>query len=269
MERRTLDKQEGRSLFGGDAAGYDAARPGHPEQVYEILVERCGLGPGAAVLEIGPGTGQATRKLLELGADPLVVVEPDAALAEFLAGATSGRPRIVASPLEDAELEADAFDLAAAASCFHWVDERKGLAKIAAALRMDGWWAMWWTLFGEPGIKDAFMQAVDPLFAELPHSPSGGSGSPRRSFALDVDARRAALEEAGFRDLDHQLVKWPFSWDATGIRGLYASFSPIRSLDEARREALLDEVARIAEQDFAGRVDRTLTTSLYTARKPF
>lgn len=268
MERRTLERKEGRSLFGGDAAGYDAARPGHPERVYEVLVERCGLRPGTAVLEIGPGTGQATRRLLELGADPLVAVEPDPALAEFLAGVSAGRPRILVSPLEDADLESGAFDLAAAASSFHWVDERVALAKIAAALRGDGWWAMWWTLFGEPGVVDAFMQAVDPLFTELPHSPSGGSGSPRRSFALDVDARRAALVEAGFRDLDHELVTWPYTWDAAGIRGLYSTFSPIRSLDDARREALLDEVARIAEEDFGGRVDRTLTTSLFTARKP-
>jgi SAM-dependent methyltransferase len=268
VARRVLDKREGRNLFGEDAAGYDAARPGHPARVYELLVERCGLGPGTAVLEVGPGTGQATRRLLELGADPLVAVEPDPALAEFLLRATGGRPRIVASPLEDAELEPGAFDLATAASCFHWVDEPVGLAKIAGALRTDGWWAMWWTLFGEPGVKDEFMEAVDHLFADLPRSPTGARESGRPSFALDVDARLTALTQAGFRDLDHHLIPWPFEWDASGIRGLYSSFSPIRSLDAERREALLDEVARIAERDFGGRIGRRLTTSLYLARKP-
>ena len=152
MERETLDRRDGRSLFGQDPAGYDAARPGHPKRVYDILVERCGLRQGTAVLEIGPGTGQATRRLLELGADPLVAVEPDPALAEFLAHATGGRvdDRGLARSRKRSS-RPDAFDLAAAASSFHWVDEPVGLAKIVASLRPGGWWAMWWTLFGEPG----------------------------------------------------------------------------------------------------------------------
>lgn len=257
----------GRSLFGQDPAGYDAARPGHPQRVYDVVAERCGLRQGTAVLEIGPGTGQATRRLLELGADPLVAVEPDLALAEFLRSATGGQARIVAAPLEEAELEADAFDLATAASSFHWVYEPVGLAKVVTALRANGWWAMWWTLFGQPGRKDAFMKAVDHLFVDLPGSPSGGSGSGRPSFALDAFARLGALAQAGFRDLHHELITWPFSWDTAGIRGLYSTFSPIRSLDSQRREALLDEVARVAEREFGGRVERTLTTALYTARK--
>ena len=269
MERETLDRRDGRSLFGQDAAGYDAARPGHPKRVYDILVERCGLRQGTAVLEIGPGTGQATRRLLELGADPLVAVEPDPALAEFLAHATGRRVTIVGSPLEEADLETCAFGLATAASSFHWVDEPVGLAKIVASLRPGGWWAMWWTLFGQPGRKDAFMAAVDHLFEDLPSSPSGGSGSGRPSFALDAYERLGALAQAGFPNLHHELITWPFSWDTGGIRGLYGTFSPIRSLDERRREALLDEVARVAEHEFGGRVERMLTTSLYTARKPF
>ena len=52
--------------------------------MFEILASRCGLRPGAAVFEIGPGTGIATRELLRLGADPLTVVEPDRRLVGFL-----------------------------------------------------------------------------------------------------------------------------------------------------------------------------------------
>ena len=57
-----IDRSEGRQLFGSDPAGYDRGRPGHAEQVYEVLVERCGLGPGTAVLEsrAGHGAGDAT-----------------------------------------------------------------------------------------------------------------------------------------------------------------------------------------------------------------
>ena len=58
------------------------------------------------------------------------------------------------------------------------------------------------------------------------------------------------------------------TWDTTGIRALYGTFSPIARLDESRRTEILDGVARIAERDFGGRVERTLVTSLYTAHVP-
>jgi SAM-dependent methyltransferase len=267
LPREVIDRREGRHLFGTDAVAYDQARPGHPEGVYEVLAERCGLSDGTRVLEVGPGTGQATRRLLELGARPLVTVEPDAALAEYLTSATSGRPEIVAAPLEEADLPAGSFDLAVAASSFHWVEEAEGLAKIASALRPGGWWAMWWTLFGDDERRDAFITAIDPLFADLARGP-GSAREGRPSFALDSEARLAALSAAGFERLEHQLIPWSRSWDTDGIRTLYSTFSPIRRLDERRREAVLDEVARIAEHEFGGRVEKPLRTSLYTARHP-
>jgi SAM-dependent methyltransferase len=267
MSRPTFDRSEGRALFGFDPAAYESARPGHPLQVYEVLVERCGLAEGARVLEIGPGTGQATRRLLELGARRLVAVEPDERLAEYLEEHFPSVDVVVA-PLEDAELGAEAFDLVASASAFHWVDEPRGLAVIRRALRPGGWWAMWWTLFGEGSRKDEFMRAIDHLFVDLERSPSAGrEGGP--PFALDVDARLAALDSAGFVDAQHDVVRWTTSWDTPRVRALYSTFSPIQRLEQERREAILDEIARVAERDFEGRVTRTLLTSLYTTRRPY
>ena len=73
---------------------------------------------------------------------------------------------------------------------------------------------------------------------------------------------------AEFEDVETELVPWNASWDTRGIRALYATFSPIARLDVERRTAILDGVARVAELDFGGRVERTLLTSLFTARRP-
>jgi len=262
-----IERSEGRRLFGSDPAAYDAARPGHAERVYEILVERCDLARGTKVLEIGPGTGQATRRLLEFGAKPLIGVEPDPALAAYLEKSLGNRIGLHIVALEDAQLLAETFDLAVAASSFHWVDEKLGLAKVLAALRPGGWWAMWWTLFGDGGKPDAFITATSPLLQDLHASPTAGEDG-RPPYARDSDARLAALEAAGFEDAEHELVPWHTSWDTQGIRALYGTFSPIARLDETRRAAILDGVARIAEEEFAGRVERTLLTSIYTARRP-
>jgi SAM-dependent methyltransferase len=203
-----IARSEGRRLFGSDPAAYDAARPGHAERVYQVLAERCELRAGSKVLEIGPGTGQATRLLLDLGADPLVAIEPDPALADYLRAALGDRMDVRIAALEAAELEANHFDLAIAASSFHWIEEDVGLARIAAALRAGGWWAMWWTLFGEGRRKDAFMTAIDPLLENLPSSPSSGWSSTRPAFALDIEARSAALARAGFVAFRHEVARW-------------------------------------------------------------
>jgi SAM-dependent methyltransferase len=263
----TFDRREGRALFGADAAGYDSARPGHAERVYDVLREGCGLGPGTSVLEIGPGTGQATWRLLELGADPIVALEPDPVLAAYLEDSCGGGVDVQVVALEDAQLPANGFDLAVAASSFHWVEEGLGLAKIVGALRRGGWIALWWTVFGYDEEPDAFIRAVDPLFDGLQASPSSGEKG-RPSFALDTGQRLAALEAAGFEDLQHELMSWTASWDAAGIRLLYSTFSPICRLEHGRREELLDVVERIATVEFGGRVEKSLRTSLYTARRP-
>src|SRR5262249_62136550 len=84
IKESPMDRQFGRQAFGSDPGSYHAARPAYPEWVFEVLRERCGLDPKVAVFEIGPGTGTATRRLLELGANPLVAVEPDDRIANFL-----------------------------------------------------------------------------------------------------------------------------------------------------------------------------------------
>jgi SAM-dependent methyltransferase len=262
VPREVIDRQEGRSVFGRDVAAYERGRPGHPERVYEVLRDRCGLRSGARVLEIGPGTGQATRRLLELGASPLVAVEPDAKLAAHLPSVTEERPEVLIATLEEAELPSESFDLAVAASSFHWVDAETGLAAILRALRPGGWWAMWWTHFGDKSRPDPFRDAIDPVVRGLPASPGG------RGHSLNVDGALGELAAAGFDSTEHEFVRWSHEWDAAGIRALFATFSPIARLDERERESILGKIERVAHEDFGDRVVKPILTSLYTARKP-
>jgi protein-L-isoaspartate O-methyltransferase len=79
-----IDRIEGRRVFGLDPAGYYSARPEYPAEVYQLLKKRCNLRPGTRAFEIGAGTGLAPRHLLRLGADRLLIVEPDDRLAQYL-----------------------------------------------------------------------------------------------------------------------------------------------------------------------------------------
>jgi SAM-dependent methyltransferase len=272
MEERAkplrFPREEGRAVFGTVAAVYAAARPEYPERVFEILAGRCGLGPSSRVLEIGAGSGQATRRLIESGAS-VTALEPSEALArELEARVVDGRQRlrILVQAFEEALLPAESFDLVVAASAFHWIDPTQGPARAADLLRAGGWLALWWSIFGDPQSPDPFRDATDSLLGPLAQSPSTGErGVP---FALDAEARIADLERVGrFRDIEHETIRWTLELDPPAVRRLYSTFSPIARLPEGQRTTILDSLEQVAADQFGGRVERRMVTPIYIARR--
>lgn len=259
-----LAKEFGRQAFGANPAGYHGSRPQYPEWVYAALASRCGLHHKAAVFEIGAGTGIATRRLLELGADPLIAIEPDPRLADFLRSENPDKAlQIIVAPFEEAALEENAFDLGVSATAFHWLDEDPALLKIANLLRAGSWWAAVWNIFGDDTQPDPFHEATKELL-EAPASPSHGEkGIP---YGLDVEVRLTALKRTGAFDLvEHKTNQWPLVLDADQTVALYATYSNVNARDD--RETVLAELGRIAREDFGNRVVRNMTTSLYIARR--
>ena len=268
MPAGMLGLAEGRRAFGVDAANYDSARPQYPDLVYALLRDRCGLGPGTRTFEIGPGTGLATRVMLEMGASPLVGIEPDERMAAVLRDRTSDeRLQVVTSPFEDADLPAGAFDLGTSATAFHWLDQRPALAKVASLLRPGGWWAMWWNVFGDAERPDAFHDATSELLSGVRRSPSNPV-SWKHPFALETLDRVEDIESVGaFVDIAFEVVQWTLVLDPTQVRALYATYSQFSVLGEAERNRLLDGVFDIATTEFGGRVERNMSTAIYCARR--
>lgn len=266
FEVGTIERSEGQHAFGSDPEGYHRARPAYPERVFEILRQHCGLHPFCSTFEIGGGTGLGTRRLIELGASPLVVIEPDRRLAAFLTR-TLGAIDVRVTTFELAELSAEEFDLGTSASAFHWLDEASSLRKIGQILRDGGWWAVWWNLFFDASRTDEFHKATQTLMEDLHHSPSCGVNG-RPSFAMDTDTRIANMKTVGvFDNIEFESLRWSVVLDSAQVIQLYSTFSPISSLEFRRRKHLLYELGQIAEKQFAGQVEMYITTPIYTARR--
>lgn len=267
MGQPDLDRTFGREAFGADPANYHAARPPYPAATWAALRERAGLAPGVAILEIGAGTGLATGPLLAHDPASLTAIEPDARLAAFLRDALPDpRLSVLAVPFEAADLPPAAFDLVASATAFHWLDAGPALRRVYGLLRAGGAVALWWNEFSDASRRDPFHEATLPLFAGRRASPAAGAAD-QPPHALDAAARVRDLAEAGFEADPPQLVPWTLTLDPAGVRGLYASFSHVAALPPAERAALLDALEDTAGREFDGRVERNMTTAIYTARR--
>lgn len=139
-EQRTR-RETWRRLFDRVAGLYDATRQSYPAEVVDTVCATAGLGPGAAVLEIGCGTGQLTRQLTGRGFN-LTAIDIGAAMVE-------AARRRVADPVvrfEVCSFEEFAgtgpFDLIVSATAFHWIDPGIGWVKTARLLQPGGWLAL-------------------------------------------------------------------------------------------------------------------------------
>lgn len=260
-----IDRAEGRRLFGLDPERYDHGRPEYPAWVFDALEASGALRDGAMTLEIGPGSGLATGVLLERGARPLTLVEPDPRLAAWLRERlATAEATVVNASFEDAALPDQAFELVAAATAFHWIEPASGLAKVRRLLKAGGTAALIWNVFQDMDKADAFHEATKALLSPLASSPSGAPDT--LPFALDRAAREREALAAGFTEVTYEETRWAYQIDADQVKALYGNFSSIQRLTPRAREALLDDLARIAREQFDGRVIRNMTTCLYQLR---
>ncbi|HEX7694395.1 MAG TPA: methyltransferase domain-containing protein [Sphingomonas sp.] len=264
MAPDVLPRSAGEDIFGIDAWGYHQARLGYPDALIDHVFGYVGIGT-PEVVEIGPGTGLATGLLLDAGARTLTAIEPDRKLGALLRrNIADPRLTLVQSGFLDAPLAPAAFDLAAAACSFHWVDPDRGYAKARDVIRPGGAVALWWHSYRNPR-HDAFFAALAGSLRNIALPPSEGSAG---YLYLDEARQRDLLLSHGFADVDHQLYRSERTLTAHEMRALYASFSFVRILAADARERLLDRIANLVETQFAGRAPNVVLTPLYLARRP-
>jgi len=131
--------------FGERVQHYVASRPNYPVAVLDVLSTRAGLAPGAAIADIGSGTGIFSKLLLDAGYD-VHGVEPNAAMrhaAEQLLCEEEGF-HSVAGRAEETQLAAHACDAVTVAQAFHWFDVSRCREEFLRILKPEGWVVLLW-----------------------------------------------------------------------------------------------------------------------------
>jgi SAM-dependent methyltransferase len=121
------------------ARSYDAVRMSYPAALFDDMFDYAGSPAVRRALEIGCGTGQATKPVATRGVF-IVCVEPGPNLAKLAQQnlAKFNNVRVVCSAFEEWSLEPEPFDLIFSANAIHWVNRRMRTRKTAKALRPGG-----------------------------------------------------------------------------------------------------------------------------------
>ncbi|MFE5945707.1 class I SAM-dependent methyltransferase [Streptomyces sp. NPDC056480] len=253
--------------FDEDAELYDRVRPGYPPDLYDDLAEFTGAGPGHRVLEIGCGTGQATMPLAERGYR-ITAVEAGPSMAAVARRNLDGSPgvEIVTADFESWPLPEDPFDVAFAATAFHWIDPAVRMAKAAEALRSGGALAVVRTQHVSGGTEEFFVE-VQRCYERFDPDTTPGTRPPE---AADVDgsdharevARSGAFGPAAFRRYEQDLT-----YTAAEYLELLQTYSGHRALPEAARNGLLACVGGLIEGRYEGRVTKRYLIELAVAHR--
>jgi SAM-dependent methyltransferase len=253
---------EQRFTFDQVAAAYTAARPDYPEALVDDVVSFAGLSPGDAVLEIGCGSGQATKSFATRGFRVLAI-DPGTALirAARESLAKFGNVALLETTFEAWPATPAAFRLVAAAQSWHWVSRDMRLAKAAEVLAPGGTLAV----FGNVPVGLPASLLGD--FKEIYLRRTGVWGPPPEAWYLPGGPLGGELADTGvFGPATHKAYPWQRHYTTSSYCTFLTTRSDHRMLAPPAREALLDEVARSIDKH-GGAFEIDYETHLYMCRR--
>lgn len=251
-----------RKVFDSIPDQFDQWRPRYCAELFDDLIEYTRLDDSKSVLEVGPGTGQATEPILKTGCAYLAI-ELGENFVGFMQKAFGSYPnfQIVNADFETYDLGSNRFNLVYSAAAFQWIPEQIGYPKAYDILKSGGTFAMFMM---RPDIQPGGGYTDEPLYSRI-QAVYAEHFRPETEYKckLDYDAR----EKYGFVDLERREYRKTRTYNAddyVALIGTHADHITLREPDKSRfyagiREAIMKSGNQITLYD---------KITLYLARKP-
>jgi SAM-dependent methyltransferase len=250
-----------RLSFNEAADVYDRVRPSYPGDLFEALFQMLPSQP--EIVEVGPGTGQATGDLLARGASVLAIEIGPAMAAKLRSNLPSERLRVGVGDFELVEIVGGVADAVFSATAYHWISRESQTDRPAEILRPGGLLAIVDLIqVSSPDDADFFAMA-QPIYERYGQGHTGPPAPARAT--VDPPIRAALGADHRFDSVAVRRYDWDQTYSASDYRDLMLSYSGTQMMDESDRVRLVDDMEAFIRGDFGGVVTRPLVVTLTTA----
>lgn len=232
--------------FGAVAARYERFRFGYPEAVADVVL---GHADGAVrtALEIGAGTGKATRLFAARGV-AVTATDPDGAMLAELRRHVPRDVVTVESSFEALPLDRT-YDLVLAAAALHWTRPDGRWDRVAALLRPGGVVASFGgeVRLADPALEDAVRAAREPILPvdDVPSPDGTPPGSAMQWPGTEM------LASPSFEGVRQHVVERRPTLTAQEYVGHLSTVSAYLQLPEPARVDVLGRIARVLPERVA------------------
>lgn len=226
--------------FGSVAEAYERYRPDYPTELRDLVLSYT-TRPIRTALEIGAGTGKATRLFTQPGI-AVTATDPDAAMLTELRKHVPPEVRTAVAAFEDLPLD-QRYDLVYAGAALHWTRPEGRWPRMADLLEPGGTVAS----FGgpiqpaDPTIEEAIRAARTP-FVERDDVPSPDGTPPEQEMQWPgTELQQSPL----FEDVRQSTIQRRLTFTASDYIGHLSTISAYSILPPAVRDEAFDHIRRV------------------------
>lgn len=252
-----------RLTFNEDVEKYDKWRPTYGEELFKDIMAYFQMEQGKKALEIGIGTGQATRPFLKMGCE-LTAIELGKDLAEYSKLKFRGYKNFTVcnTSFEEFECPDDSIDIIYSATAFHWIPEDIGYPKVSKLLKTGGTLALFWNRPFVSRENDGLHQHIQSIYKKY---------RPSNTKIIENDTERynnrsKTIHTYGFRDVEVKLYHLTRTFSSADYIALLNTYSDHRSMPSPTKERFEDELKEAIIQ-FGDVLHVYDTIDLHLARK--
>ena len=226
--------------FGAVAEAYERFRPGYPDELFDAVTAYAGR-PIRTALEIGAGTGKATRLLARRGVT-VTATEPDPAMLAELVKHVPPNVTAVRAAFEDLRPGAR-YGLVYAAAALHWTNPAGRWERVAALLEPGGVFASFGGPFelADPEVRDAVRAARTPLLESDDVASPDGTPPEQEMQWPGTELQRAE----SFTDVRQVVIGRRLTLSARGYLDHLSTVSAYLELPPAERDQVFRQIAAV------------------------
>jgi SAM-dependent methyltransferase len=239
--------------FGAVASAYEQFRLGYPDELVDVVLKYAGQ-PIHTALEIGAGTGKATRLFAHRGVD-VTATEPDPAMLVELRKHVPASVATIQAAFEDLPLDRT-YDLVYAAAALHWTNPEGRWSRMADLLKPGGVFASFGGPFqlADPEVEDAVRRAREP-FLETDAIPIPGGPTDDN----ETKWPRTELEGSPwFTDVQLATIERRVTMSAHDFVGHLSTVSAYLQLASATQQEAYERIAQVLPEQVEIAADITV-----------